>query len=234
MSVLLVEDDRMLGSAIVDGLARHFAVDWVRSLGDAEVALRTGAYEFMILDLGLPDGSGLDLLRAERRRGNQLPIIILTARGQLEDRLAGLNSGADDYLVKPFDLDELVARGEAMRRRLRGSASPVITCGALAYEPATRTATLDGQPLHLSARELAVLDELMAAQGRVIGKDRIEARLYDLGSEVESNTVEVYVSRLRRKIGRERIVTVRGLGYTVPREPARQAAPEAGPEAGRA
>ena len=220
MSVLLVEDDGMLGGAIVDGLQGHFQVDWVRTLADAEAALRTGEYEFLILDLGLPDGTGLDLLRSERRRGNQLPVIILTARGELEDRIAGLNSGADDYLVKPFDLDELIARGEAMRRRMRGSGSPVISCGDLAYEPATRTATLAGQPLLLSARELAVLDALMSAQGRVIGKDRIEASLYDLGTEVESNAVEVYVSRLRRKIGKERIVTVRGLGYTIPRAPA--------------
>ena len=220
MSVLLVEDDGMLGGAIVDGLQGHFQVDWVRTLADAEAALRTGEYEFLILDLGLPDGTGLDLLRSERRRGNQPPVIILTARGELEDRIAGLNSGADDYLVKPFDLDELIARGEAMRRRMRGSGSPVISCGDLAYEPATRTATLAGQPLLLSARELAVLDTLMSAQGRVIGKDRIEASLYDLGTEVESNAVEVYVSRLRRKIGKERIVTVRGLGYTIPRAPA--------------
>jgi DNA-binding response OmpR family regulator len=219
LSVLLVEDDQMLGSAITDGLQRHFAVDWVRTLADAEAALRTFEPEFMILDLGLPDGSGLDLLRAERRRGNPVPVIILTARGQLEDRLAGLNGGADDYLVKPFDLDELIARGEAMRRRLRGSGSPVIACGDLAYEPATRSVTVAGEPLQLSGRELAVFDVLMGAQGRVIGKDTIEARLYDIGSEVESNTVEVYVSRLRRKIGRQRIVTVRGLGYTVPRNP---------------
>jgi DNA-binding response OmpR family regulator len=220
MSVLLVEDDGMLGGAIVDGLQGHFQVDWVRTLADAEAALRTGEYEFLILDLGLPDGTGLDLLRSERRRGNQLPVIVLSARGELADRITGLNSGADDYLVKPFDLDELIARGEAMRRRMRGSGSPVISCGDLAYEPATRTATLAGQPLLLSARELAVLDALMSAQGRVIGKDRIEASLYDLGTEVESNAVEVYVSRLRRKIGKERIVTVRGLGYTIPRAPA--------------
>jgi len=219
LSVLLVEDDQMLGSAIADGLQRHFAVDWVRTLADAEAALRTFQPEFMILDLELPDGSGLDLLRAERRRGNPVPVIILTARGQLEHRLAGLNGGADDYLVKPFDLDELIARGEAMRRRLRGSGSPVIACGDLAYEPATRSVTVAGEPLQLSGRELAVFDVLMGAQGRVIGKDTIEARLYDIGSEVESNTVEVYVSRLRRKIGRQRIVTVRGLGYTVPRNP---------------
>lgn len=219
MSVLLVEDDQMLGSAIVDGLRRHFAVDWVRTLADAETALRSTSPEFVILDLGLPDGSGLDLLRAERRQGNPVPVIVLTARGGLDDRLAGLNGGADDYLVKPFDLDELIARGEAIRRRLRGSGSPVIACGDLAYEPATRSVTLAGAPLALSARELAVFDVLMGAQGRMIGKDTIEARLYDIGSEVESNTVEVYVSRLRRKIGRERIVTVRGLGYTVPRTP---------------
>jgi len=218
MSALLVEDDPMLGAAIVDGLAPHFRVDWVRSLGDAETALRTGTSNFMILDLGLPDGSGLDLLKAERARGNLIPVLILTARSQLEDRLAGLNGGADDYLVKPFDLAELIARCEAIMRRLRGSGSPLIQHRGLTYEPATRTVTLDGQPLILSARELAVLDILIGNRGRLVSKAQIEDHLYSWNSEVESNTVEVYVSRLRRKIGHDMIVTMRGLGYTMPRE----------------
>ncbi|MCW1382530.1 response regulator transcription factor [Novosphingobium sp. KCTC 2891] len=217
MGALLVEDDQMMGAAIAEGLEPHFRVEWVRNLADAEVALRVGGHDFMVLDLGLPDGSGLDLLRAERRRGNMIPVLILTARGELDDRLAGLNSGADDYLVKPFDLPELIARCEAIMRRLRGSGSPVIRHGPLTYEPATRTVTLDGQPLLLSARELAVLDLLLIHHGRVVSKAQIEQHLYDLDAEIESNTVEVYISRLRRKIGHDMIVTMRGLGYVMPR-----------------
>lgn len=217
MRALLVEDDRMLGAAIVEALEPHFPIDWVRTLGDAEVALRVGGLDFMVLDLGLPDGSGLDLLRAERARGNMIPVLILTARGELGDRLAGLNTGADDYIVKPFDLSELIARCQAVMRRLRGSGSPVIRHGGLSYEPATRSVTLDGQPLLLSARELAVLDILLLHHGRVVSKGQIEQHLYDLDAEVESNTVEVYISRLRRKIGHDAIVTMRGLGYVIPR-----------------
>jgi DNA-binding response OmpR family regulator len=218
MSALLVEDDPMLGAAIVDGLAPHFRVDWVRNLADAELALRTGGNSFMILDLSLPDGSGLDLLQSERRRGNLIPVLILTAHSRLEDRLAGLNSGADDYLVKPFDLAELIARCEAIMRRLRGSGSPVIQHRGLTYEPATRTVTLNGEHLHLSARELALLDILIGNRGRLVSKAQIEEHLYSWDSEVESNTLEVYVSRLRRKIGHDMIVTMRGLGYTMPRD----------------
>lgn len=218
MTALLVEDDQMLGAAIVDALKPHFRVDWLRTVADADAALRAGGHDFVILDLGLPDGSGLDLLKHERARGNQIPVLILTARSLLEDRLAGLNSGADDYLVKPFDLSELIARCEAIMRRLRGSASPVIRHGNLSYEPATRTVLQDGKPLYLSARELAVFDILIGNRGRLVSKGQIEEHLYSWESEVESNTVEVYVSRLRRKIGHDQIVTVRGLGYTMPKE----------------
>lgn len=218
MTALLVEDDQMLGPAIVDALGPHFRVDWVRTVADAEEVLATGNYSFVILDLGLPDGSGLDLLKRARAAGNMIPVLILTARSLLEDRLSGLNSGADDYLVKPFDLEELIARCEAIMRRLRGSASPVITHRGLSYEAATRTVTLDGKTLHLSARELAILDLLIANRGRLISKSQIEEQLYSWESTVESNTVEVYISRLRRKIGHDMITTVRGLGYTMPKE----------------
>lgn len=217
VAALLVEDDRMLGAAIVEGLEPHFPVEWVHTLGDAEVALRTGDYQFMVLDLGLPDGSGLALLRAERQRRNTIPVLILTARNDVADRIGGLNAGADDYLAKPFDLGELIARCEAICRRMRGSGSPVIHHGPLTFEPATRSVTLDGQPLILSSRELAVLDVLLVNQGRVVSKSQIEEHLYSLDAEVESNTVEVYISRLRRKIGRDLISTVRGLGYVMPR-----------------
>lgn len=219
MTALLVEDDEMLGAAIVDALRPHFRVDWVRTLADAEASLGVGGYSFVILDLGLPDGSGLDLLRHERARGNLVPVLILTARSLLEDRISGLNSGADDYLVKPFDLSELIARCEAIMRRLRGSASPTIAYRNLTYEPATRTVLKDSMPLHLSARELAVFDILIGNLGRLVSKGQIEEHLYSWESEVESNTVEVYVSRLRRKIGHDLILTVRGLGYTMPTKP---------------
>lgn len=219
MTALLVEDDRMLGAAIVDALAPHFRVDWVRTLADGEAALATGDYQFMILDIGLPDGSGLDLLAAERTLGNDIPVLILTARSRIDERIAGLNAGADDYLVKPFDLGELIARCEAILRRLRGSASPVICHRGMVYEPATRTLVQDGAPVQLSARELAIFDVLISNRGRVISKTQIEDQLYSWDSEVESNTVEVYVSRLRRKIGHDMIVTVRGLGYTMPAQP---------------
>jgi DNA-binding response OmpR family regulator len=147
-----------------------------------------------------------------------IPVLMLTARSLIEDRVAGLNSGADDYLVKPFDLSELIARCEAIRRRLRGSGSPVITHRGLVYEPAARSVTLDGKPLLLSARELALLDVLLSHRGQVVSKSQIEEELYSLDSEIESNTVEVYVSKLRRKIGHDMIVTIRGLGYMVPRQ----------------
>jgi len=216
VTALLVEDDEMLGMAIVDGLKPHFRVDWVRSAEDAEEALATGDYQLMILDLGLPGKSGTDLLMEERILGNQIPVLILTARSLIKDRIAGLNCGADDYLVKPFDLQELVARCQAIMRRLRGSASPVITYRGLLYEPAARTVLLDGSPLHLSARELVVLDALLTNRGRVVSKGQIEDRMAGWESEFESNTVEVYVSRLRKKIGHDMIKTVRGLGYTMP------------------
>jgi DNA-binding response OmpR family regulator len=219
MTVLLIEDDRMLGGAIADGLRPRFQVEWVRTVADAEAALATDGFDLAVLDLGLPDGSGLDLLKRERRRGGQLPILILTARDAIQDRLAGLNSGADDYLTKPFDLDELIARCEAILRRAQGRASPVIEQGDLVYEPAARTASLAGEALHLSARELAVLDILLANRGRVVSKNQIEERLYSADEAAESNTVEVHVSHLRRKIGRDRIRTVRGLGYMMPKQP---------------
>ncbi|RJF80532.1 DNA-binding response regulator [Oleomonas cavernae] len=219
MTLLLIEDDRMLGKAIADGLRPRFQVEWVKTVADAEAALATDGFDLAVLDLGLPDGSGLDLLKRERRQGNKLPVLILTARDAIQDRLAGLNTGADDYLTKPFDLNELIARCEAILRRAQGRASPLIEQGDLVYEPAARTASLAGEPLHLSARELAVLDILLANRGRVVSKNQIEERLYSADEVAESNTVEVHVSHLRRKIGRDRIRTVRGLGYMMPKRP---------------
>ena len=219
VTILLVEDDAMLSGAIVDGLRPRFRVEVARTLADAELAVATGTYDLAILDVSLPDGSGLDLLKRLRADGSLMPVIMLTARTGLADRLAGLNGGADDYLGKPFDLDELVARCDAMLRRANRRAAPTITHRDLCYDPAARTVTKDGALLALSARELALFDILIANIGRILGKQQIEERLYGWDESVESNTVEVHVSHLRRKIGRDMIQTVRGLGYVMPKAP---------------
>lgn len=219
MTILLIEDDAMLAAAIVDGLQARFPVEVARTIADAELAIATGQHDLAVLDLTLPDGSGFDLLARLRRAGNPLPVIILTARDGLTDRLAGLNGGADDYLAKPFDLDELIARCDALLRRLRGRSASVIEHRGLRYEPAAQAVTLDGEPVALSAREMAVFDILVTNIGRVINKQQIEERLYRWDESVESNTVEVHVSHLRRKIGRDLIQTIRGLGYVMPKAP---------------
>ncbi len=219
MTILLVEDDAMLGAAIVEGLRPRYQADWTRTVADSEAALSTGSYQLMILDLNLPDGSGFDLLATLRRSGNPLPVLVLSARDALTDRLAGLNGGADDYIVKPFDLDELLARCEAILRRMQGRSAPVIVHGNLTYEPATGRVAIDDRTIILSARELAIFDALMTNIGRVVGKSQLEERLYRWDETIESNTVEVHVSHLRRKIGRSRIQTIRGLGYVIAKIP---------------
>lgn len=213
--LLVVEDDPMLGDALAEGLAPHFPTQLVGTLADARLALATTEFDLMILDLSLPDGSGSDLLRELRRARRQLPVIVLTARDQTQDRIAGLQLGADDYVGKPFDLDELVARCHAVRRRVQGDLAPVIELGPLRWDPASHTGTIDGQPLVLSATEQRLLEILLSARGRLLSKGQIEERLYDWNSDIGSNTVEVHVSRLRRKIGKHLIRTVRGLGYMI-------------------
>lgn len=217
MTILLIEDDPILGAAIVDGVAPHFRADWQKTIADGEAAIAANPYDLLILDLMLPDGSGLDLLGRLRARSNPLPVLVLSARDAVVDRLAGLNRGADDYLPKPFDLDELVARCNAILRRAQGRASPAIVHRGLVFDPTARTVTLNGEPVMLSAREYAVLDVLITNIGRVISKAQIEERIYSCEEQAESNTVEVYISRLRRKIGADMIETVRGLGYVMPR-----------------
>jgi two-component system response regulator QseB len=213
--LLVVEDDPLLGPAIVEGLSGHFHADLVTTLEDARLSLETGSYDLVLLDLVLPDGSGLDLLSEIRRRELPVAVIVLTALDAPRDRVAGLQQGADDYVGKPFDLGELIARCETAVRHARGQPAPVLTIGPLRYDKAGRTVTLAGEPVTLSATELRVLDALVARKGRIISKDEIEERLYRWSGEVESNTVEVYVSRLRRKIGKELIRTVRGVGYMI-------------------
>lgn len=216
MRILLVEDDDMIGGAVKDHASDDgHAVDWARTLAEAEEFASVVAYELVLLDLHLPDGNGLAFLQALRNRANAVPVIVLTARDQISDRIAGLNAGADDYLVKPFNLDELSARIHAVARRYGQHPSPRLAIGSLTITPAERLITRDDCPVDLTGREWAVLDRLLYRLGAVVSKAQIEDALYELGAEVESNTVEVYVSRLRKKLGSEIIITVRGLGYRI-------------------
>lgn len=216
MRVLLIEDDMVLGQAIRDHVAgANHAVDWMQNLQDGEACTRAVAYGLVLLDLRLPDGSGIDFLKRLRERGDVTPVIILTAHDQISDRIEGLNSGADDYLVKPFNLDELTARMLAVARRYAAKPNPVVRLGALEINPAERRIMDGAEAIVLSSREWAVLDTLLTRPGAVVSKSQIEEALYAFGSEIESNTVEVYVSRLRKKIGKERLVTIRGVGYSI-------------------
>ncbi len=218
MRLLLVEDDPMIGESAQKGLRQDgFAVDWVRDGQAAELALANGVYELVLLDLGLPRKGGLDVLSGLRAKGNAVPVLILTARDAVPDRVKGLDRGADDYLVKPFDLDELAARVRALLRRRAGRAEPLITHGDLTLNPATREASLAGKPLTLSAREFALLEALLDRPGAILSRAQLEERVYGWGEEVESNTVEVYVHSLRKKLGTRFIRNVRGVGYTIPR-----------------
>ncbi len=218
MRLLLVEDDRMLGAGVQHALRRDgHAVDWVQDGEAADAALASEPYDVVLLDLGLPRKGGLDVLRTLRRRGTKVPVLILTAQDAVTDRVAGLDAGADDYLVKPFDLDELAARIRALHRRSSGRAEPLIEHGRLALDPAAHEVRLDGAPVVLSAREFAVLHALLEHPGRPLSRVQLEERLYGWGEEVESNAVEVHVHSLRRKLGAEWIKTLRGVGYMVPR-----------------
>lgn len=212
--VLLIEDDAILGEAVRDHVvASGHATDWVRNLDDARAAARAVNYGLILLDLRLPDGNGIAFLRTLRDAGDKTPVIILTAHDQISDRIEGLNSGADDYLVKPFNLGELSARMLAVARRYGGNPSPTIKLADLEIGPADRRIVSDGREIVLSGREWAVLDVLLARPGATVSKAQIEEALYAFGSEIESNTVEVYVSRVRKKLGHDHIVTVRGVGY---------------------
>ncbi|MCB9946278.1 MAG: response regulator transcription factor [Rhodospirillaceae bacterium] len=214
MRVLLIEDEPNLGQAVREHVAAEgHAVDWFQRLDEAEDALGAVDYELILLDLHLPDGRGLDLLRTLRRRGDATPVIILTARDQISDRIEGLNAGADDYLVKPFDLDELAARVAAVARRYAGNPNPLFRAGAVEVDRANRQVRVAGREVDLTAREWAVLEQLLRRPRAVVSKDRLEDALYAFGAEVASNAVEVYVSRLRKKLGPDLIRTLRGVGY---------------------
>lgn len=216
MRVLVIEDDQVLGEAVRDHVAASgHGVDWMKRIGAARDALATVPYDLVLLDLNLPDGRGLDLLRELRRGGSQVPVIVLTAMDQIASRIEGLNSGADDYLVKPFDLSELSARVAAVARRYGGNPNPLLRVGDLDVDLARRFITVGGRPVDLTAREWAVLERLLRRPNAIIAKSELEDSLYEFGAEIESNAVEVYVSRLRKKLGRDAIKTIRGVGYRI-------------------
>ena len=218
MRVLLVEDDAMIGEAVLDALrAAHYAVDWVRDGAMADTALSNSTYDLVLLDLGLPQRDGLDVLRALRARGQVVPVLVATARDAVTDRIAGLDAGADDYVVKPYDIDELQARIRALLRRDAGQAGPTYSQHGVSLNPATHEATRDGKPVPLSAREWAVLEALIARPGVVFSRSQLEEKLFSWKDDVSSNAVEVYIHGVRKKLGADLIQTVRGLGYLVPR-----------------
>jgi DNA-binding response OmpR family regulator len=219
MRILLVEDDAMIGKAVLDVLrTEHYAVDWVRDGSAADAALMAERYDLVLLDLGLPKADGLSVLRALRSRRDAVPVLVATARDAVGDRVAGLDAGADDYIVKPYDTDELLARVRALLRRSAARGDPLITHKGVELNPATREATINGQPLGLTPREWALLEPMLQRPGVVFSRAQLEQKLYSWKDEVSSNAVEVYVHGLRKKLGADFIRTVRGLGYVVPRD----------------
>lgn len=216
MRVLLIEDDELLGEGTRRGLAQDgYTVDWIRDGAYASEALQTENFDLVVLDLGLPRVSGLSVLQNMRRQGNTTPVLILTARESVEDRVKGLDSGADDYLAKPFELDELLARLRALRRRFASRAAPVLVHGQIELDPASHTVTLNNEPLNLSRREFALLHVLLENAGRVLSREHLTQSLYGWGEEVDSNALEVHVHNLRKRFGSTFIRTVRGIGYTI-------------------
>lgn len=219
MRILVVEDDELLGDALLVGLrGGGFVVDWVKDGLAAESALAAEDFAAVVLDLGLPRLSGLELLKRLRDRGNRTPVVILTARDAVEDRIRGLDLGADDYVAKPVSLAELAARLRAVTRRALGAASGVLAVGALSIDPAARTVTFHGQPVELQPREFALLYAMAARAGRVLTRSQLETQLYEWDRGLESNAIEVYVHHLRRKLAPTLIRTVRGVGYVMPRD----------------
>lgn len=214
MHALLIEDDALVASGIIAGLRLHsLTVDHADTAKAAQVALETGHFDIVVLDLGLPDEDGMSLLSRLRNAGHSLPILVLTARDAIEHRVAGLQAGADDYLLKPFDLSELVARLQALQRRMAGRSMNVIRHGPLCFDPASCQATLDGAPIELSRRELALLQTLLNNPKRILTADQVKDSLYGFEENVASNAISVHIHHLRRKLGPGIVETVRGVGY---------------------
>jgi two-component system response regulator QseB len=219
MRILLVEDDAMIGESVAEGLkAEGYAVDWVRDGKEAEVAVSATPYSLVVLDLGLPRRDGIDVLKGIRERRIDVPVLVMTARDTVRDRIKGLDAGADDYLVKPFDLDELTARARALMRRAAGRSEPLLERGPLSINPATREVTWRGESMSLSAREYALLAALAERPGIVLSRAQLEEKLYGWNESVGSNAVEVHIHNVRKKLGEDVIRNVRGLGYTLATE----------------
>jgi two-component system OmpR family response regulator len=219
MRVLLVEDDRMIGEAVASTLKEAaYAVDWVRDGVAALTALGGEQYDVVLLDLGLPKKDGFEILRTIRDKGNVVPLLVITARDALEDRLRGLDGGADDYVLKPFEMAELLARMRAVIRRKGGAAGPLLNNGILSLDPVTREATIEGSAVRLSSREFSLLFALMVRPGAILSRPELESRIYGWNEEVESNAVEYLIHALRKKLGNGAIKNVRGVGWMVSKE----------------
>ena len=218
MRILLIEDDRMIGSSLSASLEREgLAVDWARTAPEGEEALANGGHSLVLLDLGLPGGSGLDLLDAARRAGNRIPVLIITARDGVADRIKGLDAGADDYLVKPFDTAELLARIRAVQRRQAGAARSVIEAGEVSLDLGSHAMSYRGVSAVLPAREFALMSTLVTRAGSILSRGEIEDRIYGWGEEVESNAVDVLIHSIRKKFDKDVVRNVRGSGWMVPK-----------------
>jgi DNA-binding response OmpR family regulator len=218
MRLLLIEDDPMIGNGIHTSLRQNgYAVDWVRNGELADTVLATEHFDLVLLDLGLPGKDGIEVLRRLRSKKKNVPVVIITARDSIEERIKGLDAGADDYVVKPFDLDELAARVRSALRRGAGHADPEIEIMGVRLSPATREVTLHGESIILSAREYAIVEALMLRPGMILSRSQLQDRMYGWGEDVESNTVEVYIHSIRRKLGADFVQNVRGVGYFVPK-----------------
>lgn len=218
MRVLLVEDDELLGDGLTAGLSQaRYTVDWLKDGVSADQALKTEDFDIVVLDLSLPKMSGITVLQNLRSRGKTVPVLILTARESIEDRVKGLDAGADDYLTKPFDLDELCARLRALQRRFSSRAAPLLTYRNITLDPASHAVTLNGSPVNVSRREFSLLHKLLENAGRVLSREHLTQSLYGWGSDVDSNALEVHIHNLRKKLGQNVIHTIRGVGYLVDR-----------------
>jgi two-component system response regulator QseB len=216
MRILLVEDDELLGDGLRAGLVQYgYAVDWLKDGASADQALKTETFDLVVLDLGLPKMVGIQVLQNIRSRGLTMPVLILTARDSIEDRIKGLDSGADDYLTKPFDLDELCARLRALQRRFSARAEPLLAHENISLDPASHTVTLNGDVINVSRREFALLHKLLENAGRVLSREHLTQSLYGWGEDVDSNALEVHIHNLRKKFGQDFIHTIRGIGYMI-------------------
>lgn len=216
MRILLVEDDEHLGDGLCNGLIQYdYVVDWIKDGATADQALKCENFDLVVLDLSLPKLSGIQVLQNLRSRGQTMPVLILTAHESVEDRVKGLDCGADDYLTKPFDLDELCARLRALQRRFSSRAEPMLTHGDIVLDPAAHAVTVAGEPMNVSRREFALLHKLLENAGKVLSREHLTQSLYGWGEDVDSNALEVHVHNLRKKFGQTFILTIRGIGYMI-------------------